>query len=271
MMKYPVLLITFMCLSAVLAGFRNVVEYFICNEIEHFRREMLTGIPELELPVLDPYGIPTIPYTRIKAGVADVKIMVDKLKFDGGSKFKIYELDVDLQNLRGTYSVGISHVSGNGVYDLNGKIFNMIPLFGKGGGSIQINDIVCSGSDTFTVTTDGYLQVDMLDMEPALGAVTINLENMFGGGNYGKVVNKLLSAIAPTIFKLYNPEIKMQLNKILRDVTNRGLRKAGKWEDIQGHIPSKFVLSRDAKCSNAGNVNGFLDRILSNARPTITL
>lgn len=97
----------------------------------------------------------------------------------------------------------------------------------------------------------------------------VNLENILGGGNLGNVVNGLISVIGPTLFNRFKPEIRNELNKIIRGELNKALSQV-KLSDIQGGlIPSNYVLSKDAISYEAGNANGFLDQILSNARPTI--
>ena len=53
----------------------------------------------------------------------------------------------------------IPHVSGNAVYDLNGKLFKLIPLYGKGKASVQLVDLAATGSAALTITADGHLQV----------------------------------------------------------------------------------------------------------------
>jgi len=265
-MKFPALLISFMCVSAVLAD--ESVNDFIRATLQNLKGQMSTGIPELHIPVLDPLGIPTID-EHIKEGVADVKILVDKLKIDGLSKFETKMVDTDLQDLRLTLSLSIPRVSGNAVYDLNGKIFNLIPLYGKGGASVQIIDCVCTASAALTMTADGHLQADKFDIDPSFGAIMVNLENILGGGNLGNVVNGLISVIGPTLFNRFKPEIRNELNKIIRGELNKALSQV-KLSDIQGGlIPSNYVLSKDAISYEAGNANGFLDQILSNARPTI--
>jgi len=266
MMKFPALLIPFMCLSAVLAD--ESVNDFIRATLLNLKGQMPTGIPELHIPVLDPLGIPTID-EHIKEGAADVKILVDNLKIDGLSKFETRMVETDLQDLRLTLTLSIPRVSGNAVYDLNGKIFNLIPLYGKGGASVQIIDCVCTASAALTMTADGHLQADKFDIDPSFGAIMVNLENILGGGNLGKVVNGLISVIGPTLFNRFKPEIRNELNKIIRGELNKALSQV-KLSDIQGGlIPSNYVLSKDAISYEAGNANGFLDQILSNARPTI--
>ena len=42
---------------------------------------------------------------------------------------------------------------------MDGKIFNIIPIYGKGGANVQIVDLTVTGSAALTITADGHLKV----------------------------------------------------------------------------------------------------------------
>jgi len=166
-------------------------------------------------------------------------------------------------------SLFIPRVAGNAVYDLNGKIFSIIPVYGKGKASVQLVDLVASGSAALTISMDGHLQATEFDVDPSFGGIAVNLENILGGGNLGQVVNGVVNMLGKTLFDKFKPEIRKALNKAIIGEINKALKKV-KLSDIQGGlIPSGYTLNADDIAYEAGNANAFLDQILSNARPTI--
>lgn len=236
--------------------------------LQNFKGQMTKGIPDLKVPVLDPLSVPTID-EHIREGAADVKIRLNDLKIDGGSKFETQKVDADLQDLRLSLSLFIPRVVGNAVYDLDGKIFNIIPLYGKGKANVQLIDLVATGSAALTITADGHLKATEFNVDPSFGSIFVNLENILGGGNLGQVVNGIVNMLGKTIFDQFKPEIRKILNKAIIGEINKALSKV-KLSDIQGGlIPSGFALSDEDVSYEAGNANSFLDQILTNARPTI--
>jgi len=244
------------------------VNNYIRAILQNVKGQMTTGIPDLKVPVLDPLSVPKIS-EHVREGVADIKILVDNLKINGMSKFETQKVDADLQNLRLTLSLFVPRVAGNAVYDLDGKIFSIIPVYGKGKATVQLVDLVASGSAALTITTDGHLQATEFDVNPSFGGIAVNLENILGGGNLGQVVNGVVNMLGKTLFDKFQPEIRKALNKLIIGEVNKALRKV-KLSDIQGGlIPSGYTLNADEVTYEAGNANAFLDQILSNARPSI--
>merc|ERR1712198_613888 len=244
------------------------VNNYIRAILQNLKAQMPSGIPDLQIPILDPLSVPII-NEHVRDGPADIQIREDNLKINGMSKFETQKVDADLQNLRLSLSLFIPRVAGNAVYDLNGKIFSIIPVYGKGKASVQLVDLVASGSAALPISMDGHLQATEFDVDPSFGGIAVNLENILGGGNLGQVVNGVVNMLGKTLFDKFQPEIRKALNKAIIGEVNKALRKV-KLSDIQGGlIPSGYTLNADEVTYEAGNANAFLDQILSNARSTI--
>jgi len=244
------------------------VNNYIRAILQNLKGQMTTGIPDMKVPVLDPLNIPTI-NEHIKEGVADVKILVDKLNIEGLSKFETQMVDANIQDLRLSLSLFIPRVSGKAYYDLDGKIFNIIPLYGKGDANVQVVDLTAIGSAALSITADGHLKMNDFSLDIGFGSVFVNLQNILGGGNLGQVVNGVINVIGKSLFDKFKPDIKREMSKAILGEINKALSKV-KLSDIQGGlIPSGFALSDEAVSYEAGNANAFLDNLLTNARPTI--
>jgi len=244
------------------------VNNYIRAILQNLKGQMTTGIPDMGVPVLDPLSIPTI-NENVREGPASIKIFVDQLKITGISSFETQMVDANLQDLRIALSLFIPRVTGKANYDLNGKIFNIIPLYGKGGANVQIVDLTVTGNAALTITADGHLKMNDFGLDIGFGSIFVNFENLLGGGNLGQVVNGLINVLGKTLFDKFKPVIKKELSKAILGEINKALSNV-KLSDIQGGlIPSGYALNEEAVSYEAGNANAFLDNILTNARPTI--
>jgi len=267
-MKLLGIVLSLLVLSVAHADKDESINNYIRAILQNLKGQMKTGIPEMKVPVLDPLSIPTI-NENIREGVANVKILVDQLKIEGLSKFETQMVDADMQSLRISLSLFVPLLTGKASYDLDGKIFNIIPLYGKGGANVQVVDLTATGSAALSVTADGHLQMGEFSLDIGFGGVFVNLENILGGGNLGQVVNGLINLLGKRLFDIFRPVIKKELSKVILVEINKALSKV-KLSDIQGGlIPSGYALTDDAIAYEAGNANSFLDNILTNARPTI--
>lgn len=260
------IVLSMLLLSAVRAD--DSVNDYLRATLENLKGQMTTGIPDLKIPVLDPVSIPTIDET-VNEKAATLKIKVDNFQIKGLSKFETQMIDADLQNLRLSLSLFIPRVVGDANYDLDGKIYSFIPLYGKGGANVQLMDLTASGTAALTITGDGHLQLNDFALDVGFGSVFVNLENILGGGALGNVVNGIINMLGKTLFDKFRPDIKRELSKVLLLEINKALSKVS-LADIQGGlIPSGYTLSKDVVSYEAGNANAFLDNMLVNARPTI--
>jgi len=264
-MKTLIALIALVAFAASVQADDSVNDY-IKMILENIKGQMTTGIPDMKIPVLDPLSIPKID-EHIKEGVADIKILVDQLKVDGLSKFDTRSVDADLQNLRLSLDLFIPQIAANAVYNLDGKIFNIIPLYGKGPAHVNVVDVTVSASAGLTITADGHLQAQEMKMDLKFGSIFCNLENILGGGSLGNLVNGVVTMLGKNIFDHFQPDIMRELNKVIRLELNKALKDVS-LADIQGGlIPGGY--RRDATLYDAGNANIFLDKLLVNARSEI--
>ena len=58
---------------------------------------------------------------------------------------------------------------------MDGKIFNIIPIYGKGGANVQIVDLTVTGSAALTITADGHLKV-VVESSAAAPVVVVVVE-----------------------------------------------------------------------------------------------
>jgi len=234
---------------------------YLRQTLENLKALMPTGNPAIGIPVLEPLSIPKID-EHIRDGAADVKIIVDKLKIAGLSKFDIRHVDGNLQNLQLSINLFFPKIAAEAEYDLNGKIFNFIPLYGKGPAHIQIVDLDIKGTAGLTMV-NGHFQSTPFQLELSFGSISVHLENILGGGSLGDVVNGVVNMLGKILFDKFKPDILRELNSAVLKELNDALSKVS-IEDIMGGLGKRSVAKRQS-----GNANQFVDQILTNARPSI--
>lgn len=214
------------------------INQFIRATLENFRGQMSSGMPDLGVPVLEPLSIPRI-NEHIVEGPAAITVVVDQLKVSDLSTFTINSMDVNLQDLRLQFNLHLPQVTANGVYALDGKVFNFVPLYGKGNCKVKVAELDIGASAALTITPTGSLQVtNDFDLSFGFGGIFVNFENLMGGGNLGNVVNGVVNALGKPLFDKFQPVIKKELKKALLGEINKALSGVN-INDIGKLIPGK--------------------------------
>ncbi|GFT16517.1 uncharacterized protein NPIL_665371 [Nephila pilipes] len=226
------------------------INEFLIGVIENFREDMTVGIPELKVPILDPFQ----PKKPIKVDVEDSKASVHgnftNVHVEGLSGFFMDFLHADLQNLSLRFYLRIPWIEAHGNYTLDGKIIKIIPIRGNGGFSIESHNLSVSAKASIETSDDDHLQLSKdFDVEMDFDQVKLNLENFLGGGRWTEVLLKILNDISKDLFKKCLPLLKGELNKSLLKVLNKHLMKL----PITSIIPGS-------------NANEYIDQILFNVQ-----
>ncbi|PSN37324.1 hypothetical protein C0J52_20875 [Blattella germanica] len=158
---------------------------FVCQ----FQNGILfLGIPELNLPVLEPLVVPMI---KLEQGSGSVKLRLalKDLKVYGLSQYIFREIKIVLDS--SPYITGALWVPGfqlEGEYDIDGKIL-LVPLKGKG--YMQLNTTNTMGNFNIGLMRKemggkNYLEAMDFELKLKNKDVKIKLDSLFGGSQIGK-------------------------------------------------------------------------------------
>jgi len=195
---------------------------YILATLENFRESMPTGIPALGLPPMDPLevGDQAISHSDSKVQV-DFKITNPTVV--NLSKFKVNSLNTDLINLKLQISLGFPSIIATAVYDLKGKAFSILPIFGNGNARFTANDLKIDTTASISLI-DHKFQLTSFQHDLSFSSINLNLENLVGGGALGDVINGLLNYFGPKLFEMKKADIQRALDQIIIKEINSKLR-----------------------------------------------
>ncbi|RZB40572.1 uncharacterized protein BDFB_008715, partial [Asbolus verrucosus] len=183
--------------------------------LEEFRRQIVRGIPELSIPILDPLHIDRIDFDIIHEAAA-LKGNVEDVTVKHISKFVIdKERFTDLGNLRFKLDLNLTfpYLVINGFYKVNGIIGDSISIFGD-----AISAIIKFESLRLKLTS--------LDIDIKLRKLQNNFDNLMGNKEIGDLFNKAISKMAPEAIDMLWPDIKEPVEEEVSKYINNILENA---------------------------------------------
>ena len=91
-------------------------------------------------------------------------------------------------------------MQGDAVYNLDGTIFSLLPLFGNGDMYIELSTLNIKATAGLLIDADGFAQLRGLELNADFDKAVLHLDNLMGGGDFGETINNLISVLAPTIW-----------------------------------------------------------------------
>ncbi|XP_045450186.1 uncharacterized protein LOC123658936 [Melitaea cinxia] len=144
----------------------------VLRAVDEVKPRLLNGIPEVNVPALEPFNVPTLKLDRTAPNLR-IKATLKNIKAYGGSNFKIEKLKLNLNNKYvGEVKLTIPHLMVTADYDVRGSRILTLDISGKGKFRSNFTGItaVAKGSAK-PVDKDGleYLQTDKIIMKLKIG------------------------------------------------------------------------------------------------------
>lgn len=201
------------------------LDNYIKAILEQLKAAMPNGIPELGIPVLDPFDVPHFDIPHISESGAEIDVTIDNFVITNMATFETTLAHVDITALSLELGLKIPLLRGDADYTLDGSIFSLFPLYGDGPMYVILNELLVGGKAGVTLDTEGYLQVYELTLDATFDSIDIHFDNLVGGGNFGEVINQVLSLLGPQIWDLVKDDVFKELNGALLSILNDALHK----------------------------------------------
>lgn len=196
--------------------------------IELFRKQLIKGIPELNIPILDPLHINKIEFdlnhesAKLKGNAEDVtikhisKFILDKEKF------------TDLGNLRFKLDLNLTfpYIKVNGTYKINGTVGQTFRIYGDGPFWINFINLKLGTTTILKFNLPARLRVEKIAIDVKLKKVENNFENLMNDKEIGELFNKAISEMAPEAIDILWPEIKPSVERQIKKYMNNILENA---------------------------------------------
>uniref|UniRef100_A0A1B6L2D3 Uncharacterized protein n=1 Tax=Graphocephala atropunctata TaxID=36148 RepID=A0A1B6L2D3_9HEMI len=201
------------------------LEDCILDSIEKLRPKLKTGIPELDVPGMEPLVLPVVDMSRggLRARGTNVTVR-------GASNFKVTSLKADLNNTKFYIGIKIPFLSFDAQYEVNTRIL-VVPLKGKGPIKANATDVVGNAvlkGRKIERDGDTYVDYNELKLNLDISNYNVHLDNLFNGNKeLGDAVNlalndnkrEFMEALRPVVEKITSSVLLEIAKKITRNFT----------------------------------------------------
>ncbi|KAF2892265.1 hypothetical protein ILUMI_13906 [Ignelater luminosus] len=187
---------------------------------------LIKGIPEMDVPPIDPLEFSSIKINTGNTGSVSMKIELLNGTVSGLRNLKIENHKMDFDNIIFSAILIIPEVKIEGTYRINGKIL-LFELDGEGHIGFNATDVrtdsVWYGS-TYTKKNKKHVSIDKIKFnEVNIKNIRVKLDNLFGANNEAltDTVNNAINNSIDTLQEDFEPIIKETLIEIIRGRFNR--------------------------------------------------
>ncbi|KAL6428591.1 hypothetical protein ACFW04_007902 [Cataglyphis niger] len=204
---------------------RNDPEINKCvfNSIEQLRSKLVTGIPELSVPSIEPLILKHVRLARGPNG-ARLDINLTNIQVFGPSTFKIRDLKIDPKTVSLTFKIDFDKLDFRGKYQINAQIL-LLKLVGEGGltGSFLDYSSDCILKSYKVVRNNkSYVVFEKMKFDITINKALINLDNLFNGDPIlGPASNEVLNANSDLLVDEIKPVLEDALADLFTDVANK--------------------------------------------------
>lgn len=201
---------------------QNTINECVKNSIENIRPNLISGIPELNVPTLEPFYIPEI--VAVSGELVPLKASGKDVKVSGAGNFTIKSIVVDLETLTIRGKVRFPRLHLDGRYNLDTQIL-IVPL--RGEGNLVANAVKCDADillKSKLIMQDGkeYLRFTSLDVDISIKDYRIRLDGLFNGNKaLGDATNEAINQNRGEFLKTTQPYLEKTVAKILLDSANK--------------------------------------------------
>ncbi|XP_022919100.2 protein takeout-like [Onthophagus taurus] len=195
----------------------------ILNSVNLLKPQLKQGIPELDVPPLEPLRLDEIKLrrgpttTRVSANITDITVL-------GASDFEILDLKADLIKNIFYFKVNLPYLYFRGNYDLDMQIL-LIKLTGngpiKGNLSNYEFEAVMKG-DRIEKEGKEYEHFDKMKIKIKMGETKLSLENLFSHDHLlGKISNDIVTENADLFLNEIRPNLEGSLAEKFTEIANK--------------------------------------------------
>ncbi|XP_035430620.1 circadian clock-controlled protein daywake [Spodoptera frugiperda] len=213
------------------------IEKCVLDGLEAMRPRLREGIPDVNIPALEPFTVPTLKLDRTAPNLR-LKATVKNAKAYGGSDFKIEKLKLNLNNkYAGELKLTLPRLMVVANYDVKGSRLLVLDINGKGRlrGNFTGITVLAKGIAK-PISRDGaeYLQVDKIVSKVRINHAHIAIDDSERPQAAASAVS-FFNASPNVVLDILNPLIEETAAAVIKAFVNK----------VLGSIPINEVLTDD--------------------------
>lgn len=235
------------------------LEDYLTASLLQLKKEMPAGIPDLEIPPMDPLPLPEISKTGSEEMIEYFFVMKD-VESAGLSTFDPRSLTVVDGQLEIRLAFPALQFSGD--YFMSGAILDFPIAGAHGSADVSVMDVVAVFTAALNTSETGVASLIGSQVSLQAGSSLLMLQRF---PSVDQIVKKFLQMIADEIFAENKPVLEAGLGDALTKGLNAALLIRGAFKD-EGISALSLP---ESQVYEAGNANEFLDHMISMARPSL--
>ncbi|KOC64450.1 hypothetical protein WH47_01618 [Habropoda laboriosa] len=203
------------------------LEFKLRRVLEKFRARMPYGIPELDIPPLEPLHLDHIDIEIDNPDIGNVSLIIDDLNLHNLSTFVINKAKLSLIGPTITANVTIPRIHVEGFYNISGMLGKMVALNGSGPFQANVYDFQLYVNTMLGFSRGVYLKT--FDIDFSLKSMDVALENFMNDEELSSVMSKVFQELTPKVVDVIKPDvlpgirsyIGNRINETIHDLTIR--------------------------------------------------
>ncbi|XKL60769.1 hypothetical protein PGB90_007826 [Kerria lacca] len=199
----------------------------LVNLFESLRPKLGQGIPEIELPPLDPLILHEI--VIFPGGNGKMKLFAHEVKVTGVKNLKINRVKVNIKKLEVEVSVYFPFLHFEGMYDVNARFLQFV-VKGKGplkGNATEVTGLALLKGKFIQIKDERYVEFYSANVDVNLRSYQIRIEKALPNKEINNELNNLLNdptvvpveTIKPLMNKLASTMLLDMVNKISKNLS----------------------------------------------------
>lgn len=194
----------------------------IRKAINSLRPHLVQGIPELDIPPLDPLFVPKIEISQ--TGGVQLSAAFHNISIFGAGDFRLRSVRVDANEDKMRIKLWYPQLSMNAQYDIRGQLL-MLPVMGQGpcwGNFTDIDGVVSMKLDRVMKDGQEYFKMNFLNIQFNIGGAQARLDDLFNGDvELGNTINQFINENWRIVTAEIRPTLESTIAKILMEVAEK--------------------------------------------------
>ncbi|XP_008544009.1 protein takeout-like [Microplitis demolitor] len=203
------------------------IEACIQKAFNHLKPYLIKGIPELELPPIEPLVIPQLGMENGQ-GAVRVRALFTNITTLGSGNYTVSKVRADLRTLRVDLQLSIPKIEIQGHYDVNGKVL-LFPIQSHGDFWALFGDVeAIARVQGVEELRDGvrYMRIARLLIDFSLGSARFRVHDRLMGNNViGQAMNQFLNQHAREIIEEMRPAASSSIAEHFMSFLNTAFTK----------------------------------------------
>ncbi|XP_017777891.1 PREDICTED: uncharacterized protein LOC108563663 [Nicrophorus vespilloides] len=200
----------------------RIFENEINETLEDLKKTLRDGNPAIGLPSFDPYQLNYTDVNLKLENILTTNASASNIVVSGIPDFIATFLNLDIAELELNFTILFPEIDARTEYEGTGKLFQFVPIFGKGKASAKLANAEIEGYVKISFSK----QISLLDLKLALtiGSAQFNLTGFMDDEEYSQGLVKTLDAYVGSIINDYKEEISEAVSPIIKDLINDYLK-----------------------------------------------